>query len=246
MRIVVRLFAGLRERSGKERLELEVPEGLDLAGLERELERRHPELGPLAGVRGVLGTTYVDEGTRIPPGSEVALIPPVSGGSGRPLHSGRAEEELRAGVFELSAAPLEPEAARARVAHPSCGASLVFVGSARKRNRAREVVRLDYEAFAAMTHSEMARIFAACRERFGPPAAKEGTDPAELELRMLVQHRTGAVEVGEPSVVVAVASPHRDAAFLAARFLIDELKRSVPLWKKELYADGGHWIGEGA
>jgi molybdopterin synthase catalytic subunit/molybdopterin converting factor small subunit len=241
VKIVVRLFAGLRERSGAERLELEVEEGLDLAGLKRELERRRPELGPLAGVRGVLGTSYVPESTRLAAGSEVALIPPVSGGSGR-----GDEAALRAGVFELSAAPLEPEAARARVARRTCGGTLVFVGSARERNRDKDVVRLDYEAFASMAEAEMRRIFGACRERFGPPSAPAGTDPAALELFMLVQHRTGRVEVGEPSVVVAVASPHRDAAFKAARFLIDALKRSVPLWKKELYADGGHWIGEGA
>jgi molybdopterin synthase catalytic subunit len=61
---------------------------------------------------------------------------------------------------------------------------------------------------------------------------------------MLCVHRTGPVEIGEPSVVIAVASPHRDAAFLAARFLIDELKRTLPVWKKEVYADGHHWIGE--
>ena len=66
----------------------------------------------------------------------------------------------------------------------------------------------------------------------------------ELDLRMLCVHRTGTVPVGQPSVIIAVASPHREAAFGAARFLIDELKQSVPIWKKEHYADGEHWIGE--
>ena len=231
----MRLFAGLRERAGTERLELEVVDGLDLGGLKRELERRHPELGPLAVVRGVVGTSYVPEPTRLAPGSEVALIPPVSGGSGG---SGRGDEAaLRAGVFELSAAPLEPESARARVAHRNCGGTLVFVGSARERNRGKDVVRLDYEAFAAMAEREMAHIFEDARARIV-------RDDPTRELRMLVQHRTGTVAVGEPAVVVAVASPHRDAAFQAARFLIDELKARVPLWKKEVYADGHHWIGE--
>ncbi len=238
MKVTVRLFAGLRERAGTERVELEVQDSIDLLGLKRALEKRHPALGKLQGVRGVLGTTYVDDRTAIPAGSEVALIPPVSGGSGG--------SSLREGVFELSAQPLDPERARARVSHPSCGAAVVFVGSAREKNRSKDVVRLDYEAFSAMAEAEMACIFRECRQRFGPPAAPSGTDSGELELYMLVLHRTGAVEVGEPSVVVAVASPHRDAAFQAARFLIDELKQRVPLWKKELYADGEHWIGEGA
>ena len=97
-------------------------------------------------------------------------------------------------------------------------------------------MRLEYEAFEEMTAPEMARIFARCR-------AKVATAP-DRELRMLCQHRVGAVEVGEPSVVIAVASPHRDGAFEACRFLIDELKRSMPIWKKEVYADGQQWVGD--
>jgi molybdopterin synthase catalytic subunit len=123
------------------------------------------------------------------------------------------------------------------VTHPSCGAIVLFTGTARERNRDRDVVRLDYEAFAAMAESEMARLFEECRSRL---EADEGT----RRLRMLVVHRTGTVPIGEAAVVVAVASPHRDAAFQAARFLIDELKARVPLWKKEVYADGFHWIGD--
>ena len=115
---------------------------------------------------------------------------------------------------------------------------LGFTGLTRDSNRGQEVVRLDYEAFAEMAGTEMEQIFAECRARVGA----EG-EP-ERRLRMLVLHRTGTVGVGEPSVVVAVASPHRDAAFEAGRFLIDELKTRVPLWKKELYGDGHHWIND--
>jgi len=230
VRVTVRLYASLRERAGCEQLLLEdVPAGIDVAGAKRLLEQRHPELGALAAVRGVLGTSYVPEDTPLEEGSELALLPPVSGGSGE-------DDALLAGLFELSARPLDPSAALRRVEHSSCGAVLVFVGNARDRNRERDVVRLEYEAFPEMAASEMARIFAACRTL--------GGNAPQHAVRMLVQHRTGAVEVGEPAVVVAVASPHRDAAFQAARFLIDELKAHVPLWKREVYADGHHWIGE--
>lgn len=244
MDLVVRLFAGLRERAGRERLELaDLPEPLDVGRLKALLEERHPELGGLAGVRGVIGTRWVGDEARLEGGEEVSLLPPVSGGSPDD------DEELARGLFELRSAALDPDEARRRVAHPSCGGSCLFVGTTRERNRAKEVVGLDYQAFEEMAPREMERIFDECRARFGPPAtagtAGEG-GAAELELRMLVLHRTGAVAVGEPSVVVAVASPHRDAAFRACRFLIDELKRRVPLWKKERYADGEHWIGEGA
>ncbi|HED66363.1 MAG TPA: hypothetical protein ENJ09_12515 [Planctomycetes bacterium] len=237
MDLAVRLFASLRERAGADELTLRgLPDALDIRGLKRELEERHPELGPLSHVRGVVGTTYVSDDTALAPGDEVSLLPPVSGG---------LPDGLEAGVFELSADPLDPEDARRRVAHPSAGAIVVFTGTTRDHNRGEEVTRLDYEAFEEMAGAEMARIFQACNEQYGPASARPGgLGPEALTLRMLCLHRTGTVEVGEPSVVIAVSSPHRDAAFRAARFLIDELKKSVPLWKKECYADGHHWIGD--
>lgn len=240
MDLEVRLFASLRERAGRDVLRLEaLPEELDLAALKALLEERHPELGSLGHVRGVVGTEYVDDERVLSPGDAVSLLPPVSGGA--PADAGGAS--LNEGVFELSAQPLDPEAARRRVADPSAGAIVVFTGTTRRTNRGQEVERLDYEAFEEMAGSEMARIFAACNREHGPGHARaaEGEDRT---LRMLCLHRTGTVGVGEPSVVIAVASPHRDAAFAAARFLIDELKASVPLWKKECYADGHHWIGD--
>ena len=235
MRLTVRFFASLRERAGRESLVLEnVPAGSDVAAAKSLLEARHPELGPLQAVRGVLGTSYVPDATRLSEGDELALLPPVSGGSGRVRDEDQA---LARGVFELSSVPLDPGAAQRRVEHNSCGAAVVFTGNARDRNRERQVVRLEYEAFPAMAESEMAHVFEDCRSRIA------GGDPRHA-LRMLVLHRTGTVAVGEPAVVVAVASPHRDAAFQAARFLIDELKARVPLWKREVYADGHRWIGE--
>ena len=239
MKVTVRLFAGLRERAGKEYLQLDgLPDALDVGGLKRELEARFGELGSLASVRGVLGTSYVDDATPVEEGVEVSLLPPVSGGSDE-------EDALAAGVFEIRAEPLDPEEARRRVSHHSCGAAVVFTGTTRDKNRDQEVARLDYEAFDEMAGAEMRRIYARCLERFGPPSARAGqAEPSALALRMLTLHRTGRVEVGEPSVVVAVASPHRDAAFLACRYLIDELKKTVPLWKRESYADGHHWIGD--
>lgn len=234
MKIRLLLFAGLRERAGRAELALEVPDGSDVGAAKRELLRRHPEVETLAGVRGALRDGYVDDDARLAEGDELALLPPVSGGAPD------SDEALARGVFELSAAPLDPQACRRRVAHASCGAAVVFTGSTRDENRGRAVVRLEYEAFAALAGPEMARIFARCRAEHGDA---DGTRP-ERRLRMLCLHRTGTVELGEPSVVIAVASPHRAAAFDACRFLIEELKRSLPVWKKEYYRGGEHWIGE--
>ncbi len=238
MRIHLRLFAGLRARAGRDACTLEdLPEPLDVAGLKRALAARHPEWGDLAHVRAVLGTEYVREDAPLFDGAEVALLPPVSGGAPEPVD---ADTELDAGVFELATGPIDVARCQARVEHSSCGAVVLFTGAVRDTNRGRAVERIDYEAFDAMTGPEMGRIFARCRAEHGDP---DGQRP-ERRLRMLCVHRTGPVEVGEPSVVVAVASPHRDRAFVACRFLIDELKRSLPVWKRECYPDGEHWIGD--
>lgn len=235
MQVTVRLFAGLRERAGSARLVLaDLPEGLDLAGLKREIEKRYPELGSLAEVAGVLGVEYVPDSTPLQEGADVALLPPVSGGA--PTE----DEALARGRFEIDARPLDPDACRRRVEHPSCGAVVLFCGNAREENRGRRVQRLDYEAFESMAEPQMRRVFEECVAQHGD----RGGERPERALRMLCRHRIGSVGIGEPAVVVAVASPHRDAAFLAARYLIDELKKRVPLWKKELYEGGEHWIGE--
>ncbi len=232
MKLRVLLFASLRERAGTGELQLDgVPEGCSLQGLKAQLTAEHPELGDLTHVSGVVGEEYVPDSTILQAGQEVALLPPVSGGEQDPLYDG---------VFELASDPIDLEALRLRVEHDSCGAVVLFSGNVRMSNRGSDVTGIDYEAFSKMAYPEMARIFDRCRQDHGD---SDGTHP-EHALRMLCVHRIGHVGVGECSVLIAVASPHRDAAFCAARFLIDELKASLPVWKKEMYADGHHWIGD--
>jgi molybdopterin synthase catalytic subunit len=232
MNLTVRLFAVLRERARAGELALrDLPDALDARGLKLAIERRHPELGSLAHVRVVVGTSYVAETHAIRGGDEVSLLPPVSGGAPT------VDDALLRGVFELSAEALDPDQCSSRVVHASCGAVVTFTGTTRAKNREKDVVELQYEAFEAMTGAEMTRIFERCRRELA-------ADEREHALRMLCRHRVGTVRVGEPSVVIAVASPHRDLAFRACRYLIDELKKSLPIWKKEIYADGHAWIGD--
>jgi len=189
----------------------------------------------------------VDDSRTLSEGDEVCLLPPVSGGSGLGQDPDQAEDnELERGVFELCADPLDPGAAFARVAHPSCGGCTVFLGTTRDTNRGQGVELLEYEAYGAMTGPEMARIFERCRAELDGPdgPGADGELDGGRRLRLLVQHRIGTVAVGEPSVIVAAASPHRETAFRACRFLIDALKETLPVWKKEVYADGHHWIGD--
>lgn len=236
MDLELSLFAALRERAGRPNVRLEgLPDELDVAGLKREVAQRLPELGDLTSIAVVIGTDYVPDDTPIRAGDRIALLPPVSGGGG-------ADEALEAGVFELHETALDEQACRDRVRAPSCGAITVFSGTAREWNRGQQVTALEYEAFDAMTGPEMERIFARCVAECTPSEAESQGSPQIL--RMLVQHRVGRVEIGEPAVIIAVASPHRDKSFVACRFLIDELKKTLPIWKKELYEDGAHWIGD--
>lgn len=240
MRLEIQLFAVLKERAGADTVVLDdVPEGTTVGDVKSLVMEACPAIGSLDAVAGVVGTTYAGDMHVIQSGDSVALLPPVSGGA--PGGPDREAADLNAGVFELAADPIDVAALQARVAHPTCGAIVVFTGTTRDTNRGQDVSELDYEAFEAMTGPEMGRIFLDCVAAHGPASSSDGVDRS---LRMLCVHRTGVVGVGEPSVVIAVASPHRDAAFLAARFLIDTLKERLPIWKKEVYGAGHHWIGD--
>jgi len=131
-------------------------------------------------------------------------------------------------MFKVVSGPIDRDAVRAAVEDPAFGAVLVFDGVARNNFEGRAVHALEYEAFADMAEAEMRAIGEALSERW--PGAK-----------CAIVHRTGRLLIGEPSVVIAVGTPHRAAAYEANRFAIDELKRRVPVWKKEIYDDGETW-----
>ena len=139
-----------------------------------------------------------------------------------------ADYEL--GVFELAREPLDPARIQARVGHPACGACACFTGSTRDENRGKRVVRLEYEAYERMALLALEGLERAACERF------------QLG-HCAVVHRLGLVPVTEASVAVVTSAPHRGAAFDAARWVMDELKRGVTIWKKEYFAEGGaEWV----
>ena len=212
MKVAVRLFAALRERAGAREAALELDEGASVDDV-------WPALGlgeEPAGLVYAVNRTYVDRGTLLADGDEVALIPPVSGGA-----------------FVLSDEPLSLERAAAEVASDGAGAIATFVGTTRARSRGRDVIRLEYEAYEGMAEAEMERIAGVLRDRHDV-------------IDVAIHHRVGPVEIGETSVVIAVSAAHRAAAFDACRDAIDTLKQTVPLWKKELYVGGEEWIGQGS
>ena len=137
--------------------------------------------------------------------------------------------------FELTTEPISVESVARRVVPPECGATVTLDGYARKytrdkeTNEIRETLYLVYEAYDEMAIKEMKKLIDQAHERF------------EIS-RIGIVHRTGRLEIGETSVVISVAAPHRRAAFEACEWLIRELKRTVPIWKKEVYAGGEQWI----
>lgn len=210
MHVTVRLFAGLRERAGVARVELD--------GVQRVADV-WPALGlgdEPPGLLYAVNRAYVEPGQELHDGDEVAVIPPVSGGA-----------------FVLSPEPLDLRAVVAEVERDDAGAVATFVGTVRRRSRGRAVLRLEYEAYEEMAE-EMLRALAADLK-------------ARHELsEVAIHHRVGRVEIGEPSVVIAVSAPHRAAALEACREAIDTLKETIPLWKKEVYEGGAEWIGRGS
>jgi molybdopterin synthase catalytic subunit len=174
-------------------------------------------LGPEpAGLLYAVNKEYAARDRELAEGDEVALIPPVSGGA-----------------FRLSALALSLDAAVDEVRSDRAGAIATFVGTTRVESRGRTVEHLEYEAYEGMAEQVMAQIAAALHERY------------EL-CEIAIHHRTGRVEIGEPSVVIAVSAPHRQDALAACKDAIDTLKEEVPLWKKEIYEGGEEWIGRGS
>jgi MoaE-MoaD fusion protein len=213
----VRYFAIIREIVGISAERRKVPEGATAGDIFTELIRENPRLERMRPVTMLMvNKAYVTHDHELHDGDELALIPPVSGG-------GQAR-------FRVQLEPLDPRSAESLVAHSGAVAIATFIGTVRDHARDRAVTHLEYEAYAPAAEFYMAQIGDEIRERWG-------TD------HVAIVHRIGSLAVGEASVVISVASAHRDAAFEACRYAIERIKEIVPIWKKEHYADGAVWLG---
>ena len=218
-------FASAADALGSGELSVEMPTGSTLADLKEHLESQFPDLArhwPRLAV-AVDGELAPAE-TELRPGVEVALLPPVSGGSGFG-GSGATGASLIIPRAALVEEPLDVGAAVDRVRDTACGAVLVFLGTVRDSHGGREVSKLTYTAYPSMAKERLRHIVDELE------AGSEG-------LRAAIHHRLGDVPTGEPSVVIAVSSPHRDEAYEASRRALERLKTEVPIWKREHYADG--------
>lgn len=226
MKVRALFFGVLKDAAGTEQAELELPEGATAEDAFRAAAARWPELEARRKSTVIaVNQRYALPSDPLGEGDEVAFLPPVSGGQGEWL---QAEEDEAGHFFALTRAPIDTARLRARVSGPQDGAVVVFEGIVRNHSGGRRTLFLDYECYEPMAIGELARLG---REI----AARHAVS------RVAIVHRLGRMEIGEASVVIAVAAPHRQAAFDAAREAIDRLKREVPIWKKEHFEDGAVW-----
>ena len=218
MDVHVRCFAILRELSADStRLALADDASIDEAW--DALAERYPALSPHRPyVRAARNGAYAAWEETLVNGDEVAFLPPVSGG------------ETRTAIVE---GPIDERAVEADLAGEGHGAVVTFVGRARNRSDDdREVLELEYEAYGPMAERVLDEIASEAAERWGASVG--------------VVHRIGRVPIGEASVAIVCAAPHRDAAFQASRYVIEAIKERLPIWKRERFSDGSEWKRPGA
>jgi MoaE-MoaD fusion protein len=214
MRIRLLAFASAGDALGASEMDLEMPEGSRVADLRERLDRDHPKLSllwPRLAV-AVDGRVVTPEAP-LADGAEVALLPPVSGGSGDSLRT------------ELVDGPIDVDRVAASVAGPSRGAVVLFLGTVRDHHAGRSVGRLTYSAYRSMAEEGLRRIV-------------DDLEASAPGLKAAIVHRLGEVPVGEASVAIAVGSPHRAAAYEASRTALERLKTEIPIWKREHYTEG--------
>ena len=241
IQVTIRLFASAREAVGTNTLEWTLAPGATVASVLERLGRDHSGLASLLPhLLLSVNQAYAQADQILANGDEIGVIPPVSGGatdipinddskgSEDAVEAGRANRRARRAW--VSDQPLDVNELFAAVAHPDAGAVLLFAGTVREHTGNKVTRSLTYEAYEEMAGTEMEAICSECEERW----------PA---VRVAMVHRHGDLEIGEASILIAVASPHRPEAYEASRYALEELKARVPVWKKEIWSDGtSTWV----
>ncbi len=223
MRVRVLFFGRLKEIVGRGEDHVELPEGACVEDVFARYGQAFPRLAEFRpSVVASVNEEFAPWNGAVRAGDEVAFLPPVSGGAETAVASEVHD------IYELVHAPIQIEKFIAHVKQPRDGAVVTFDGIVRNHSGGRKTLYLDYEAYEPMALEKMRAIGAALRARFAVD-------------RIAIVHRLGRLEIGETSVFIAVSSAHRAVAFDACRFAIDTLKRGVPIWKKEYFAEGAVW-----
>jgi molybdopterin synthase catalytic subunit len=230
MEVRVLFFGMLKDLAGKSSDLLELPESASVADVLAHYQAHLPRLKDLLPWLAVaVNQHYAGSETKLNPDDEVALLPPVSGGSGEAAGGTRAGQPAGSRRYaSIVREAIDTQQVLANLKRSEDGAAVMFEGVVRNQTRGRRTLYLDYEAYEEMALRQMEAL------------AEQSLKQFEIRDVALV-HRLGRLEIGETSVLVAVASAHRAAAFDACRWLIDTLKRTVPIWKKEYFEDGAVW-----
>lgn len=227
MRVRVVLFGALKDIAGGATREVELPDGSTAAQLWTELRQQAPLLAKYdRAVAIAVNQEYARPEHLLHAGDEVGFLPPVSGGLGDKAEP--AKLPLSSDHARIQVEAIDAGSVVQALKHPEDGAVSVFDGIVRNNTRGRRTLYLEYESYAAMALAEMEKL-----------AARAVADYKIRDVRLV--HRLGRLEIGDTSVLIVVASAHRGAAFDACRFLIDTLKKTVPIWKKEFFEDGAVW-----
>lgn len=227
IKVRVLFFGAARDAVGEEQIAVQLESPINAAGARATLLSHYPTLQRFGNsLLFAVNQEYAADDREIREGDELAVFPPVSGGSDVAQTSVR--ESLH-DFFELTTDPIDVGAVARRLVLPQCGATVTLDGYAREWTKGRRTLYLVYEAYEAMALSEMERLGAQAHGKF---------EIAHIG----IVHRTGRLEIGETSVVISVSAPHRRAAFEACEWAICELKRTVPIWKKEIFEDGEVWV----
>lgn len=217
MKIEIRLFAALRDVFQTNILELELAEDATVQELVKELRQHTPAFNDEGALHVAINKRYATWDTVLHEGDEVAIFPPVAGGQQRRR-------------FWVTPDPLSADTLAALLTTPDRGAIVIFSGIVRGTTGDLKTDHLEYEAYDEMATAMLAQIGAEVQEKW----------PQILDVAIV--HRIGRMEVGESSVMIAVAAAHRQGIFDACSYAIDRLKRIVPVWKKEVGPDGSFWV----
>ncbi|HXC00195.1 MAG TPA: molybdenum cofactor biosynthesis protein MoaE [Terriglobales bacterium] len=221
MKIDVLFFGVLKDVFGRTGEAVDLPEGARVREILSYYSRSAPQLEAMIPSLAIsVNQEYSEVDRTLHDGDEVGLLPPVSGGSGN-------RDEI-SGEVRIVRERIDPEPVVARLKQPADGAVVVFDGVVRDNTRGRRTLYLDYEAYEAMAIKQIGSLAVQARERFDVRGVS-------------IVHRLGRLEIGETSVLIAVAAAHRGVAFDACRWIIDTLKKTVPIWKKEYFEDGAVW-----
>jgi molybdopterin synthase catalytic subunit len=219
--IKVRLFAALKEIIGKNQLDLQIPEGSTVKDVIAVIEETYPAVKKIIKIsKYAVNMEYTETEKKLTEGDEITIIMPVSGG----VYSA-SETNMH---IEITGEKIDDAKVLDFVSDISAGSVLLFNGTVRDNDDGKPVEYLYYEAYEEMAVKEIKKLISAAFNKYNI-------------LKVCVIHRTGKMDAGEISISIGVSSPHREDSYIASKFLIDNIKKTVPVWKKEMFEEGGRW-----